>query len=60
MDDVEIGDWVRAKTEESGTVESQVSFVVELDDEDDIIVLDYDHVRASDIYEVSKGGKPER
>jgi hypothetical protein len=60
MDDVEIGDWVRAETEESETVESQVSFVVELDDEDDIMVLDYDHVRASDICEVSKGGKPER
>jgi len=53
--DVQIGDWVRAETQEGKTIESQVSFVIELEDEDDIIVLDYDHVRASDIIELDKG-----
>jgi hypothetical protein len=38
MVDVELGDWVRAETQEGETVESQVSFIIELEDEDDIIV----------------------
>jgi hypothetical protein len=55
--DVQIGDWVKAETQDGKTIESQVSFVIELEDEDDIIVLDYDHVRASDIIELDKGGR---
>ena len=57
--DVQIGDWVRAETQEGKSMESQVSFVVELEDEDDIIVLDYDHVRASNIIELSKSDRTE-
>jgi hypothetical protein len=54
---VQIGDWVRAGTRESKTIESQASFVIKLRDEDDIIVLDYDHVYMSDILELDKGGR---
>jgi hypothetical protein len=38
-------------------MESQASFVIKLRDEDDIIVLDYDHVYVSDILELDKGGR---
>lgn len=59
MADVAIGDWVTAETDEGEIVESQVSFVVELDDEDDLVVLDYDYVRTSDIVEVDGRDEPD-
>jgi len=55
VDDVQIGNWVIAEAEEGETVESQVAFVVELGDEDNIIVLDYHYVRTSDLVELNNG-----
>lgn len=49
--DIQIGDWVRAETED-GVVESQVCFVVE---QDGMVVLTNTHVQSEDVIEVRDG-----